>query len=110
MDEGSLRRLADEGVAAFPPTALGDLVEWCWSFGEETGNARYLSLSQALKLIDDLFADCGACPTASVDSLSRLLRTWLPAILDAVDPADGTAFARLLRQQLLDDVTWARGK
>src|SRR5215217_1232461 len=81
VDQASLRRLAEQGLAPFPPAAIGSLADWCWDMGETTGDARYCSLWRALSWIGDLFDDTCGVPTAAVERLDMTLREWIPAIL-----------------------------
>jgi hypothetical protein len=104
VDRASLLRLAEQGVAAFPPAAIGSLADWCWDMGETTGEARYCSLWRTLSWIGDLFDDSGGVLTEAVECFDRTLREWIPAILDATAPAEGSHFGRLMREELYS--TW----
>jgi hypothetical protein len=68
--------------------------------GETTGDARYCSLWCALSWIRDLFDDSYGVPTAAVERLDVTLREWIPVILDATEPAEGSHFSRLMREEL----------
>lgn len=100
MDSQSLLRLADKGLAAYPPAELSTLADWCWDIGESTGDARYSSLWRSLDLISDLFAEHGALPTGMVARLDEALHYWMPKIIGAADASEGSQFARLMREDL----------
>ena len=108
MDQNSLRRLASEGIESFPPSALQNLVEWCWDFGEASGDARYSSLSASLALVAGLFEDDGAAPNSLVQALNEHLYLWIPAILQANTAADGALSARSFRQDVAETISRTR--
>ena len=101
MDQHSLRRLAKGGIARFPPADLGPLADWCWDYGEATGDARYCSLWRALHPIAEAFDDRGALPTELVNHFDAVLNELLDGVLDAETAESGSMLARSLREQLL---------
>jgi hypothetical protein len=101
MDHQSLRRLADDGLAAYPPVDITTLADWCWEYGEATGDARYSSLWRALRSIVCSFEDTDALPTLTVMRIDALLRESVPDIVDAESPEAGAQLARRMREDLL---------
>lgn len=101
MDLPSLRRLGSDGIGRFPPSELGPLADWCWDYGEATGDARYCSLWRALRPIADMFDDRGAVPTKLVSHFNAVLNQLLADVLDAETAESGSMLARSLREQLL---------
>lgn len=97
MDLSTLRRLADEGLAALPPTRLADLGSWCWDWGVATGDARYCVLSRTFRMLDDWW-DTGVPYTSVVDRLDAVLARELPSVLDVPGAADGSALATHLHE------------
>ena len=58
LDQSSLRRLAEQGLAAFPSFRLRDAADWCWECGGSTGDARWCLLSRTLeRLVAETAAD-----------------------------------------------------
>jgi len=100
LDLHSLRRLASEGIGGLPPSALGDLADWCWDYGEATGDARYCSLWRALRPIADTFEADDAVPTESVNRFDAVLNQRLDDVLDAETAESGSMLARSMREQL----------
>lgn len=100
MDQNSLRRLAETGIREFPPGDLAHLADWCWDFGEATGDARYCSLSRSFGMIADLFESHGAAPLDLVLALDELVQSRIGPILDAETAADGSYLARLFREDV----------
>jgi hypothetical protein len=72
MDQRSLQRLTDGGIATYPPAQLGHLAEWCWDFGEATGDARYCSLSRTVWVLADLWKHHDGVATSLVADLDAL--------------------------------------
>jgi hypothetical protein len=104
LDRQDLSRLAERGVAAFPPANLSTLAEWCWDFGESSGDARYCSLWRTLSMVAAPFDQDDALSSAVVARIDSVLRTSLPDVLTADSAADGSLLARALRERLLDAV------
>jgi hypothetical protein len=98
VDQHSLRRLAADGVAAFPPSGLTTLADWCWDYGEATGDARYCSLWRTFTAIAAAFEDLEAVDSSAVTRIDHLLRSEIPEILDAPDAAEAAGIARRLRE------------
>lgn len=98
MDQASLRRLAAEGIARFPPLALVTAVEWCLDYAEATGDARWSSLGRTLAPLAAAFEDDGHVPTAVIDCIDLHLASRLPAVLDAQTPEEGARLAGLIRE------------
>lgn len=108
MDQHSLRRLADEGLAAFPPHGLRTAADHCWDVCETTGDARYCSLWRTLDLLALPFEDEGG-PSPAVDVIDRIddvLRGQLRGVLDAPSAEAGSLLGRRLREDVLDAVNW----
>ena len=100
MDQASLYRLAEQGLARFPPTALNSLADYCWDRSEATGDARYSSLWRTIAWINDLFDDYGGLPTDLVNNLDGILRARLAGVLEAGSPEEGAHLGRLMREDL----------
>jgi hypothetical protein len=96
--------LAERGVAAFPPSNLSTLAEWCWDFGESSGDARYCSLYRTLSMVATPFDEDDALSSDAVATIDGIMRTSLPDVLAAESAADGSLLARALREQILDAV------
>lgn len=114
MDSSTLRRLANEGLAAAPGDELTDLAIWCRDYCEASGDGRYCSLGETLRSLDDWrqqHDERGGVPAGLLRDIERVIKAWLLAILDAEDPAEGSQLARTLRQEvqslLLDPAEWA---
>jgi hypothetical protein len=102
-DESSLRQLAVGGIAAFPPALLDRLAPWCWDRGETTGDARYCSISRTLQMFIATFDEqdeSGGVEATFLEFVSDALRLYLPSILDAATPEEGTLLARVLRLEV----------
>lgn len=105
MDLQSLARLADEGIASFPPYALSDLSEWCWDYCEATGDARYCSLSSAIHAIANLFdGGRGQPSTTLVSRIDDLLREAIPDVLSADTQDHGSQLSRILRLAIFREI------
>lgn len=79
---------------------MPELAEWCWDYGEATGDARYCSLWRALNLINELFEPHRGISPDLVSQLDLVLRRGLPEILDAETAESASQFARGLREEL----------
>ena len=102
MEAAQLRRLATEGFAATRGERLSDLAVWCRDIGEASGDARYSSIGEVLRSINDWWAEhdeAGGVPASIVRRLEGLLASYLPDILDLDSPADASPLARLLREE-----------
>jgi hypothetical protein len=101
MDHQSLQRLANTGIRSFPPDKLNDIVEWCWDYGETTGDARYCSTARALSMLAELFDnDEGGVDATLVEELDTVLCQHIPGILAADSAEHGAQLARHLREIL----------
>jgi hypothetical protein len=101
VDLSSLRQLANEGIAKYlPPTALGSLVEWCWDYGESTGDARYCSISRTLSYIYETFEIHEAVSQSLIDELDELLAANLVDVIEARTAVIGSSLARQLRNEV----------
>lgn len=102
MDRNSLLRLANDGIARFPPADLQTLADWCWDYGEATGDARYCSLWRCLDLLAERFAQFEALAAEDVSFYDGLLRACMADILDASESALAASLARQLREQMFE--------
>lgn len=103
MDSSTLRRFAEEGFRAVPGHALADLAVWCRDYCEISGDARYCSIGEALRRVDEWrteYDESGGVPTALLSQIDHVVRRDLPAILDAATPADGSLLARGFREEV----------
>lgn len=101
MDRQSLLQLAEGGLVAYPPAALGDLADWCWDYSEATGDARFCSLARALSLLVELFEYNSGVPLTLVNELDPVLRQGIQESLNARLPQHGAQLARNLRETLI---------
>lgn len=101
MDVTTLDRLAAHGFSAVSPERFGDVWRWCRDWCEATGDARYCSLSELFRAINQWWDEYGVVSTPVAAAIERTLMQGLPAVLAAPSPVEGTHFARLLRQQVL---------
>jgi hypothetical protein len=89
VDQTSLQRLADVGIAAFPPGQMDELAVWCWDYGIATGDARWCAL---WRLIAELVSAWGkdmelGVPPPLVDRWDQLLTKNIPEALALPSPA-----------------------
>lgn len=101
MDQSSLQRLADDGLAAFPPDRLPEAAGWCWEFGAATGDARWCLLARTLDRLAAPFTDGnGALPSELTSQIDSVLRDLLPDVLYAPTAVEGASLAQLLDDRL----------
>ena len=100
LDESRLRQLGDS-VPLSAESCL-DLAAWCIDRAENSGDARYCSIARTLIFIAEEWDHRGALPTSVVTDLADLLQRGLRDALDAAEPADGSYFGRLLREQVVE--------
>lgn len=103
MDSYALRRLASEGLEAAQGDDLTGLALWCRDYCEASGDARYCSVGDALRSLDEWrqeHDERGGVPYALLNEIDRIIKAWLPDILDLDDPADASQLARTLRQEV----------
>jgi hypothetical protein len=101
MDLETLRGFSTEVFGAVPGDQLTDLHVWCRDYGEATGDARFLSVGDTIRSIDDWWnenEERGGVPTQLLEQIATVIRTLLPSILDLKDPADAAPLARALRE------------
>jgi hypothetical protein len=114
VDSFALRRFAEQGFATTP--ALADLAAWCTDFCEASGDARYCSVGQALRRLDDWWGEYeegGGVPAALIDHIDRFVTQRLPEVLAFESASDAGPLARSFRQEmeslLLDVRDWPTG-
>lgn len=102
MDQHSLLRLANTGLASLPPSKLDDLASWCWDFGEASAKAQYLVLSRVFLELAEAFGQFEALgdPVRKADAA---LAEFLPDILTEDDDKTATALAVALRLRIHED-------
>ena len=100
MDQASLRRLAEQGFRGVPADRLRALADWCWDYGEASGDARFCSLARTLWMIDDWWTEHDAVDPAVAADIESAIVADLGAVLDAEDPASGSMLARSMRQRV----------
>lgn len=99
VDLADIRSLADRGIAAFPPSRLGEAAAWLNDFGAATGEARYLVLGSTLSMVHESFEEAGGqMLTATVETLDVQLRETIPTNLDAEDIGFASVCARNLHE------------
>jgi hypothetical protein len=97
-----LLRLADEGLAAYPPAKLSDLCIWCADTCKALPDVRYCVLSDGLRIIADWFGErdgYGGVLTSSVDELNVVLRR-VRAVVEEQEPAVAVALASDLQAEI----------
>ncbi len=104
----SLQKLAAAGIPQFPPAELATLFDWCWDYGESTGDARYCSLSRSIQVINELFEPYGAVPTELINSLDGVLAARLVTVISAPSPEAGSKLAKALRQEIDQTIAASR--
>lgn len=100
MNHDQLLRIAEHGIAAFPPAGLHDLADWCWDLGEATGDARYSSLSRSFEIIAELFDLNKVAESTTVKRLDILLNRHMCEILSAESAEVGAHLARAMREAI----------
>lgn len=100
MDQYSLLRLAEEGLAAFPPARLGDAADWCWQHGAATGDARWCLLSRTLALLAVPFDDGEGLLSQTMTAADEVLRRHLSDVVLAAEAIEGSGLATLLDEEL----------
>jgi hypothetical protein len=100
LELNSLLRLADQGIQSLLPDDLRRLADWCWDYGEATGDARYCSLWKALDRVVEAFTDQGHVTNEKLEHLNLVLARDLPGIVSEKDPASASMQARSMREAL----------
>jgi hypothetical protein len=101
MDIEDIKRLAAHGIASFSPTQLPEASPWLLDYAEASGDARYASLAESMKMVSDTFeAQSEQMLTETVNQLDALLAARLPEILESQDAASASMLARDLREQV----------
>lgn len=103
MDQTTLRRLADAGIAELPPTLLPDLIQYCWDRCEIDGDARYCVIARTLEPIDRVFEErdeAGGVPTHWLEQLDAEIVRRLPAVLDEPEVEAASLVARSMRDEI----------
>lgn len=85
MVESELRRLAEHGVARFPPSAIRRLSEDCRDLGRARPSIRFLLLADVLALVAELWEPHGAYSTEGCAALDSILARRLPSITNEPD-------------------------
>jgi hypothetical protein len=97
-----LLRLAEGGLAAYPPNKIADLVSSCRDLCRAIPDARYCILADALKIVADWFEQrdgYGGVCTSSVTELNGAFQR-LPLIVDETEPGAAAAFASDLQAEV----------
>lgn len=100
MANSELLRLAEGGLAAFPPAHLGELATACRESGTARASARLLVLADAIGLLASAWEPHEAVPSVAIPALDRLVKERLPAVL--AEPAEEAAVS--LAASLREDV------
>lgn len=90
-----LLRLAEDGLAAYPPSGLVDLTASCRDLCRALPDPRYCTVADALQILVDWFEErdrYGNVPPSSMDELSETLRR-LRLIVEEPEPAVAVAMA-----------------
>ena len=108
MDSSTLRRLGVGGFDAVSWDELHDLSEWCRDWCESTGDGRYCTLADVLRMIDEW--DDQGVPSELLSEVERAL-TAIPGIIDS-ESSSGAVLAVGLREEvarfLLPPSEWVR--
>jgi hypothetical protein len=102
MIRADLLRLAEEGLTAYPPSALGELADSCKSFCADRADVRYCLLADAFRMVADWFDErdrYGGITRSSVMELDGVF-SRLPPILDEEEMTAAAAFAGALRDEV----------
>jgi hypothetical protein len=78
---------------------LRNLADYCWDYGEASGDARYCSLWRTLDQIVEVFEDDGYMQTRTLDRVDQALKRYLPDVLSAPTAEEGALCARRLREE-----------
>ncbi len=103
MDESTLQRLAEVGIAQLPAERLPDLILSCWDRCEVLGDARFCVIARTLEPIDRLFVErdeAGGVPSSWLVSIDAEVQGRLPAILDEPDIEAASLLARSMREEV----------
>ena len=98
-----LRQLASGGFDAVPPTDVANLALWCRDYCDETSDARFCSIGDALQSFDDWWREhekLGGIPSEVLDELDAFITQRLTTVLDTDDLDHGARLARDFRDQL----------
>jgi hypothetical protein len=99
VPRSQLRRIASEGLGAFPPAALSHAADAARDFCWASGDVRFCVLSDLLLVLDELWE--GPVESALVDQIDRILAEELPAILHHADPDTGRVLALACRTRVI---------
>lgn len=99
MAQAEFRRLAEGGLAEFPPDDLSRLARASKQRCFDTGDVRFCILSDIARLLDDFYESREPVQWSWQEQLSKVLADALPPVLDA-DPDS----ARRLALTLLHDI------
>jgi 5'-deoxynucleotidase YfbR-like HD superfamily hydrolase len=101
VDLATLERFSRDGFAAVTPDELNDLWRWCWDWCEATGDARFCSLADLFRAIDQWWEEYQVVSTTLARTIESRLVSGLDDVLTAESADEGCHFARLLRQDVL---------
>lgn len=104
MDQDSLLRLADTGLALLPPSKLGDLASWCWDFGEASAHAQYFVLWRIFNELAEGFGQHEALDVDLVGRIDAALAEFLPEIVAEENNEAATFVAVALRRRIDEDL------
>jgi hypothetical protein len=95
-----LSRLAESGFSAVPPYEFSGLSDELWAAGASTGDARWCWLARSVELLRQTWDERQVVPGRLADDLASTLSQWIPAVVDAPGPEEGTHLASVLFQDL----------
>lgn len=100
MDRSELLRLAEGGLAAFPPDGLGSLAEWTRDYCWASGAVAYCILHDLFEVLVDAFE--GPVLSSTASEVDVVLRRDLRAIVEAEDPDVARTVALSLRSDVME--------
>lgn len=101
MAKSELLRLAESGLAAFPPSGLGELATECRESAEAIASARLFVLAGVVELLAAAWEPFDAVSVDVRERLDALLSTRLPLILSEEDERAAVSLAT----SMCDDVS-----
>jgi hypothetical protein len=100
LAKSELLRLAEDGLAAFPPVRLSDLSIDCRQFAEATASARMFVLADVVGLLASAWEPHGAVPVKIRERLDLLLSVRMLSILTEEDEHAAVSPATSFREDL----------
>jgi hypothetical protein len=100
LAKSELLRLAENGIAAYPPDAFGELATQCRQSAEATASPRFFVLAGAVEMMATAWEQFEAVNVGIQERLDVLLATRLPLILSEPDENAATSLATAMREDM----------